>query len=73
MAFLVEWLLDSNDSITGRTFRKYLRESGVRWFFGTAGFYKDMCRLEDAGVVVGSYELDAVDDEFVRVRCYRLK
>ena len=54
----------------GRVLRDVLREFGVRK--SGPGFYQMMARLEDAGMVVGSYRRDVIDGQPIRERHYRI-
>ncbi len=63
-------LLFPHISMTGRSLREQMRP-GVK-YFTLAGFYGDMARLEDEGVVLGWYETVETPGGAVRQRWYTL-
>jgi hypothetical protein len=57
-------------SLAGREIRARLAKLGVRQ--GGPAFYQLMSRMEDAGLVSGSYEQEIVDSQIIRQRHYRI-
>lgn len=55
----------------GREIRGELRRFGVKR--SGPGFYQLMARLEEAGLVEGSYDQKVVDGQIIRERGYRLR
>lgn len=54
----------------GHDLRVALRRSGVRT--SAPAFYQMMSRLEDHGLVRGSYDQQIVDGQMIRKRCYEV-
>jgi DNA-binding PadR family transcriptional regulator len=69
LQFLVVGILRGR-SVPGREIRGDLRAFGVRKT-GPA-FYQLMSRLEDAGMVEGSYHQEIIDGQIIRERHYEL-
>ena len=70
LQFKVLGLLLEGEATPGREVREGLRGAGGRQT-GPA-FYQMMARLEDAGLVEGSYRRDVVDGQPIKERVYRL-
>ncbi len=56
--------------LPGREIRSHLSEFGVRK--SGPAFYQLMSRLEDAGLVTGSYHQEIIDGQIIRERHYRI-
>jgi DNA-binding PadR family transcriptional regulator len=69
LQFLVVGFLTQRP-LSGRDVRERLREFGVRR--SGPGFYQLMARLEDAGLVDGSYRQEIVEGQIIRERHYRI-
>ncbi len=67
----VQNILSPHVSMTGRELRAHMRGNEVR-YITLAGFYSDMVRLEDSGVLKGWYETVDISGTTVRQRWYRL-
>lgn len=69
LQFLVVGIVRSRE-LAGREIREQLREYGVR----KAGpaFYQLMSRLEDSGLVQGSYHQQIVEGQIIRERHYTI-
>ena len=69
LQFLVVGLLRGR-SLPGREIRDHLKVHGVRK--SGPAFYQLMSRLEDAGLVQGSYHQEIIDGQIIRERHYRI-
>ena len=69
LQFLVVGIL-RGQSVPGREIRERLKAFGIRK--GGPAFYQLMSRLEDAGLVDGSYHQEIVDGQIIRERHYTL-
>ena len=69
LQFLVAGILRGHN-LPGREVRKQLKAFNVRK--SGPAFYQLMSRLEDAGLVEGSYHQEIVDGQIIRERHYRI-
>ena len=69
LQFLVAGILRGK-TLPGRTIRRELKGFGVRK--GGPAFYQLMARLEDAGLVKGTYHQEIIQGQIIRERHYRL-
>ncbi len=69
LQFLVVGLLRGR-SLPGREIRDHLKVRGVSK--SGPAFYQLMSRLEDAGLVQGSYHQEIIDGQIIRERHYRI-
>ena len=69
LQFLVVGLLRGR-TLPGREIRDQLKLFGVRK--SGPAFYQLMSRLEDAGLVEGSYHQEIIDGQIIRERHYRI-
>lgn len=59
-----------DDNITGRELRENLRSLGIKK--SGPAFYQLMARLEDVGVVKGSYQVKIVEGQPIKERRYKI-